>query len=182
MAEPATHLLDAVWEYPLFQALYGRRSRRFGLGFSLVEGPYRFKSQHAPVPLSEVEEAVLVAAGIGFSGSAFWEQSRPFPYRAGEGRTFPSTSHGRYTALFFTNDRGVFFIHPAAPPAAKTRTVEDASEREGVIDLYRSTARRSSKADSTSRAKSRRCRVTISGTRTCRARPSLCPSATLVAL
>jgi len=137
MAEPATHLLDAVWEYPLFQALYGRRSRRFGLGFSLVEGPYRFKSQHAPVPLSEVEEAVLVAAGIGFSGSAFWEQSRPFPYRAGEGRTFPSTSHGRYTALFFTNDRGVFVIDPAAPPAAKTRTVEDASEREGVIDLYR---------------------------------------------
>jgi len=101
-----SHPLDKVWSYPLFQALYGRRSRRFGLGFAMVDGPYQFKSQYPPVPLSEVEEAVLVAAGIGFSESALWEQSRPFPYRAGEGRTFPSTSHGRYTALFFYKRRG----------------------------------------------------------------------------
>jgi len=25
-------LLHKVWEYPLFEALFGRRSRRFGLG------------------------------------------------------------------------------------------------------------------------------------------------------
>jgi hypothetical protein len=129
--------LDEIWSYPLFQALYGRRSRRFGLGFAMVEGPYQFKSQHPPVALSEIEEAVLIAAGIGFSGSALWEQSRPFPYRAGEGRTFPSTSHGRYTALFFTNDEGVFVIDPAAPPAAKPQTVGDAPDRERILDLYR---------------------------------------------
>ena len=137
MAESVTHLLDAIWEYPLFQALYGRRSRRFGLGFSLVEGPYRFKSQHAPLPLSEVEEAVLVAAGIGFSGSALWEQSRPLPYKAGEGRTFPTTSHGRHTALFFTNDEGVFVIDPNAPPATKVQTVREPADREHVLELHR---------------------------------------------
>ena len=27
-----TELLQRVWDYPLFAALYGRRSRRFGLG------------------------------------------------------------------------------------------------------------------------------------------------------
>lgn len=42
MAEPTIHLRDAIWEYPLFQALFGRRSRRFDLAFSTVEGPYRF--------------------------------------------------------------------------------------------------------------------------------------------
>jgi hypothetical protein len=28
-------LLDLAWSYPLFEALYGRRSRRFGLGFEM---------------------------------------------------------------------------------------------------------------------------------------------------
>jgi hypothetical protein len=133
----AADLLDQVWSYPLFQALYGRRSRRFGLGFALSEGPYNFKSQQHPAALSEIEEAVLVAAGIGFSGSALWEQSRPFPYRAGEGRTFPSTCHGRHTALFFTNDEGVFVIDPAAPRATKAQIIGDASDRVRVLDLYR---------------------------------------------
>jgi hypothetical protein len=132
-----TRHLDKVWTYPLFEALYGRRSRRFSLGFAMAEGPYQFKSQHAPVALSEIEEAVLVAAGVGFSGSALWDQSRPLPYRAGEGRTFPSTSHGRHTALFFTNDEGVFVVNPAAPQAAKAQTVEDASDWERVLNLYR---------------------------------------------
>ena len=63
----APELLDLAWNYPLFEALYGRRSRRFGLGFEMPEGPFRYKSAHAPVPLSEIEEALLVGAGAGFS-------------------------------------------------------------------------------------------------------------------
>jgi hypothetical protein len=98
-------LLQEVWEYPLFDALYGRRTRRFGLGFDLADGPFKYKSAKEPVPLSELEEALLVAAGVGFSGIALWDQSVPSPYRGGDGRTFPSTCHGRRTALFFTNDR-----------------------------------------------------------------------------
>jgi hypothetical protein len=35
---PVRHLLRKVWDYPLFEALYGRRSRRFGLGFAMTEG------------------------------------------------------------------------------------------------------------------------------------------------
>ena len=31
-------LLHKVWEYPLFEALFGRRSRRFGLGLETTEG------------------------------------------------------------------------------------------------------------------------------------------------
>ena len=60
-------LLHQVWEYPLFDALFGRRSRRFGLGFEMTEGPFKYKSQRVSLPLSDLEEAVLIAAGIGFS-------------------------------------------------------------------------------------------------------------------
>jgi hypothetical protein len=28
--------LDQAWSYPLFEALYRRRSRRFGLGFETI--------------------------------------------------------------------------------------------------------------------------------------------------
>ena len=102
----------------------------------MTEGPFKYKSQRAPMPLSELEEALLVAAGVGFSGIALWDQSRPLPYRASDGRTFPSTSRGRRTALYFTNDRGVYVIDPAAPSASKMREVETPVEREKVLALY----------------------------------------------
>ena len=74
-ADIPTDLLRAVWEYPFFDTLYGRRTRRFGLGFETAQGPYQYRSSKAPVPLCEEEEALLVAAGIGFSGMALWDQS-----------------------------------------------------------------------------------------------------------
>ena len=137
MASASASLLHQVWEYPLFDALFGRRSRRFGLGFEMAEGPFKYKSRHEPLPLSEVEEAILVAAGVGFSGMALWDQHRPLPFRAGDGRTFPSTSRGRRTALFITNDQGVYVIDPAAPSTSKLRAVERADQREHALSLYR---------------------------------------------
>jgi hypothetical protein len=130
--------LDQVWDYPLFEALYGRRSRRFGRGFAIEDGPFRYRSAHAPVPLSELEEALLVAAGVGFSGLALWEHARPLgSSRAGDGRTFPSTSRGRRTALFFTNDQGVHVIDPADASADQPREVETPDDRAKILALYR---------------------------------------------
>ena len=137
MASTTAGLLHTVWEYPLYDALFGRRSRRFGMGFEMTDGPFKYKSQHEPLPLSEVEEAMLVAAGVGFSGMALWDQNRPLPFRGGDGRTFPSTSRGRRTALFITNDQGVYVIDPAAPATSKLRAVEAANQREQALSLYR---------------------------------------------
>ena len=86
--------------------------------------------------LSDLEEALLVAAGVGFSGVPLWDQSRPLPYRSSDGRTFPSTSRGRRTALFFTNDRGVHVIDPAAS-VSEFPEVANADEREKALALYR---------------------------------------------
>jgi len=137
MSAPVPHDLQSVWEYPLFEALFGRRSRRFGRGFAMDEGPFQYVSPHPPLPLSELEEALVVAAGIGCSGIALWELSRPSPNRGSTGRTFASTSGGRRTALFFTNDTGVYVIDPAGPSASKVREVETADHRERVLALYR---------------------------------------------
>lgn len=136
MTAPAD-LLNRVWDFPLFDALYGRRSRRFAMGFEMNEGPFAYKSERAPIPLSELEEALLVAAGAGFSGLALWDRTVPLPYRFSEGRTYPSTCRGRRTALFFTNDRGVYVIDPAAGAPSKMREVEGADARQKVLSLYR---------------------------------------------
>jgi hypothetical protein len=129
-------LLDRVWDYSLFQALYGRRSRRFGLGFEIAEGPLQHQSKQSPLPLSELEEALLVAAGIGVTGIPLWDGSRPPAIRWGDGRTFGSTAHGRRTALFFTNDSGVYAIGPAGVWANEIQEVQTRAQRQRALQLY----------------------------------------------
>jgi nitroreductase len=130
-----SELLDLAWSYPLFEALYGRRSRRFGLGFEMPEGPFRYKSAHTPVPLTEIEEALLVGAGAGFSGLALWDLPTPPPYTHLSGRTFPTTPAGGQTALFWTNDEGFYFLdHKVA--AGKLNEVETREDRSKLLDVY----------------------------------------------
>jgi hypothetical protein len=66
-----------------------------------------------------------------------WDGSRPPAVRRGDGRTFGSTAHGRDTALFFTNDRGVYVIDPADVTASKLGEIETRDERQRVLALYR---------------------------------------------
>jgi hypothetical protein len=137
---PTPELLEAVWRYPLFEALYGRRSRRFGLGFEMPEGPFRYRSAQAPVPLSELEEALLVGAGAGFSGVAFWDLPTPPAATRRSGRTFPTTRSGGCTALFLTNDEG-FCVLDANVAASKLREIETPDERGKLLETYRAQRR-----------------------------------------
>jgi hypothetical protein len=132
--------LDQPWTYPLFEALYGRRSRRFGLGFEMPEGPFRYRSAHAPVPLTELEEAVMVGAGAGFTGLAFWDLPTPPPYPGRGGRTFPATRGGGHTTLFITNDEG-FHVLDDNVAASKLREIETPDERGKLLDIYRTQRR-----------------------------------------
>ena len=137
---PQRDLLDAVWSYPLFEAVYGRRSRRFGLGFEMPEGPFRYRSAHVSLPLSELEEALLVGAGAGFSGLPFWDLPTPSPYPNRSGRTFGTTRGGGHTKLFFTNDDGLYFLDDDVA-ATKLREIETADEREKVLTTFRTQRR-----------------------------------------
>ena len=52
-------------DHSFLDALYERRSRRFAMGGEIDQGPLKFKSKHKPIPLSEIEEAILVWNGLG---------------------------------------------------------------------------------------------------------------------
>ena len=56
--------LEDLAQFPLMEALIGRRSRRFGLGGEIPDGVLAYKSKHEPMPLSELERS-LVLASIG---------------------------------------------------------------------------------------------------------------------
>jgi len=134
----ASDALQEVWRYSLFEALYGRRSRRFGLGFELTEGPFAYRSSEPPVSLSELEEAFLVAAGAGISGVPLWDMGTPLARSIGDGRTHSSTTAGGgRTVLLMTNDDGVYAIDAAAEGAAKVRQIETADERQTIVEVYR---------------------------------------------
>ena len=59
---------EGLTEFPLLEAIVGRRSRRFGLGMELPSGPLAFRSDADPLPLSETERSILLAAGSGVTG------------------------------------------------------------------------------------------------------------------
>jgi hypothetical protein len=95
--------------------MLGRRARRFGLGMEIPSGPLTFRSAHDPLPLSELERTILVAAATGVSG---WSFGVPFGPRTPEshaeftlrftGRTAPTAAGLGTPALFFTDDEGCY--------------------------------------------------------------------------
>src|SRR5258705_13791091 len=99
----------------------------------MPEGTLRCKSANTPTPQSEIDEALLVGAGAGFSGLALWDLPTPPPYRCRSGRTFPTTRPGGYTALFFTNDEGLYVLD-ANVAASKLREIETPDERTKLLE------------------------------------------------
>jgi hypothetical protein len=105
----------SLLEFPLMQALFGRRARRFGLGMEIPSGPLAFKSDKDPMPLTELEQMNLVAAATGVSG---WSFGVPFGPRTPEshaeftlrftGRTGPTAAGLGTPSLFFTDDQGCY--------------------------------------------------------------------------
>jgi hypothetical protein len=110
---------EEMRKYPLFEALFRRRSRRISKGVhSVPAGSNTYTSQASPQPLSELEEAILIA-GVGMTGVTF--PDRPFETTTGEkilgtpnlnmpGRAAGSTDNCQATYFFLINDTGVYFL------------------------------------------------------------------------
>lgn len=133
--------LGTLLHFPLLEALLGRRSRRFFLGAEIPDGPLAYKSRHAPVPLSELEKHLVVAA---CGGSTSWHHlitraERYAPHLsnyagAAGGRTFPSAAGFHTSMTFFTDDQGVYVLDNRDAPAAAERNEDGAL---GVDDVLR---------------------------------------------
>jgi hypothetical protein len=105
-------LMDAL-HYPFFQTVFDRKSRRVGLGMTVGSEILDYQSPYTPVPLSEIEEALLCIAGTGLTGLNLGDLD---PAR-GMGtlvqwttRTWPSSCSNHGTELFFTNDDGLYLL------------------------------------------------------------------------
>jgi len=142
-----------AWNFSLFDAIMQRRSRRFGLGMEIDEGPNKFKSTNDPVPLDEVEEALLIAAGTGMSGlnlgdlpwKARPEKQEDLATFCGEGntlveyvgRTWPSACAAHGTELFYTNDEGVYLLQLREAQPEKMQEYVGKDDRDKLVQFVR---------------------------------------------
>jgi hypothetical protein len=109
--------LNDLLKFPLMEAIAGRRARRFCIGAEIPDGVLAFKSQHKPMPLSEVEQLLVLTAMGGVTGwhFAIMRHARYAPklsnYCASPvGRTFPSAAGFITSELFYTDDNGTYFF------------------------------------------------------------------------
>ena len=138
---PGIEALRELSAFPLVEALFGRRSRRFALGDEIPDGPLAYRSRHDPVPLSELERMLVLGAMGGTTGWHFsiTRNARYAPHLANyagaaAGRTFPSAAGFHTAELFFTDDSGLYFFPTRdagalVDPAADEVTPELMAER-----------------------------------------------------
>jgi hypothetical protein len=129
--------VEKAWNFPLFEAIVGRRSRRFGFGMELQHGPFVYKSDKDPVPLDEAETAMLVAAATGVTGAILCEGEFQGGMVKSVGRPHPSAVGSHRTELFFTNDDGVFLFRGSQQQMTKMKEYETVDDRDKILDFYR---------------------------------------------
>lgn len=117
-------------DYPLFEALRSRRSRRVGIG-TRVPGPLAHHSEADPVPLTEEEEAVLAFAACGVTGPALSDVDLAPDGAATmmsglQGRTVSSLDAIQAVAVVVTNDEATYLLRRPADltPDEVARLVE----------------------------------------------------------
>ena len=131
-ASTEVDVLRELAEFPLVEALFGRRSRRFALGSEIPDGPLAYRSRYEPVPLSELERMLVLGAMGGTTGWHFsiTRHARHAPHvpnysGTAAGRTFPSAAGFHTAELFFTDDSGVYLF----PTRDAGALVDPAAER-----------------------------------------------------
>lgn len=109
--------LQELSEFPFFEAVLGRRSRRFPVGGEIPDGVLAFKSRKESRPLTDLQRALVLATVTGQTGWHFGISRHPgyapqFPNYSGSaiGRTFPSAAGFHTTQFFFTDDSGTYFL------------------------------------------------------------------------
>ena len=144
--------IQELYQFPLLDAILGRRSRRFGLGMEIKEGPNAFKSPNDPMPLDELEEAILVTAGTGISGMNLSDMPHtPRPEKADDindwdgmcntmvehvGRTWASPCGNHGTELFYTNDEGLFMFKLREKQPERVNEFETMEDREKLLTFF----------------------------------------------
>ena len=169
--------------FPALRGIFTRRSRRFALGAELT-GPLAYRSDRDAVPLSEAEEAILVAAATGITGVA--RDDWPFTDEHGDrtgadklgsftGRSYPSPLATHGTELFWTDDEGVFVLPQR--DVAPERYIQ-LTRQEDRHELYRRAVKLAGRTARHTHGAHRTCSASTTGLPTRPGRPCSCPSRT----
>jgi hypothetical protein len=136
-------------DYPLWRALFDRRSRRISKGLKRINaGSNSYSSNQQPQALTDLEEAMLIAA-TGVTGMTV--PDRPFQDESGNpilgtpnltmfGRAAGSTDNCQATHFFLINDSGTFFLKRldpqinSAPPTAEEMIARARQSKVQVLD------------------------------------------------
>ncbi|GAC1697554.1 MAG: hypothetical protein NVS9B9_20090 [Ktedonobacteraceae bacterium] len=134
--------LQQILNFPLVHAIFGRRSRRFGFGMSIPGGPLSFTSQHDPLPLCDLELALLVSAATGVTG---WNFGIPYTMNQDDhlsnyslrltGRTVPSAASICTSEVFFTDDSGIYVVRTRDLTPEKLRVFEHSDDITRIIGI-----------------------------------------------
>jgi len=138
-----TEALRELAAFPLVEALFGRRSRRFALGDEIPNGPLAYRSRRGPLPLTELERMLVLSAMGGTTGwhFAITHNARYAPHfpnysAAAAGRTFPSAAGFHTSELFFTDDSGLYFF-PTRDAGALVDPAHEMVTPELVVERHR---------------------------------------------
>lgn len=131
-------------EFPLIEAIHGRRSRRFAKGAAIPGGPLAYTSKHRPEPLSQLEQMLLLTTVAGNNGwsnliphNRFYLPKIPNYAGAAGGRTFPSSAGFHTSEIFYTDDDGVYFLPTRDMGAAKARDADGKTDLKAYLDEHR---------------------------------------------
>ncbi|MFQ4143493.1 hypothetical protein [Chlorogloeopsis sp. ULAP02] len=141
--------LKTALEFPLIEALFGRRARRFSLGASIPDGSLAFTSRHQPFPLSELEQMMVLTAAAGNTGwhHMITRHARYAPHlsnysAAAGGRTFPSAAGFHTSEIFFTNDDGIYFFPTRDAHALVERQADEKINLDALLEAHRKRIRK----------------------------------------
>jgi len=130
------------FDVPLFETMYRRRTRRFPQGGKLLSrrAGLNYNSKEQPVPLNELETAILCFATSGITGVTVEEIRHLLGHLTVIGRTAASPCASLTLHLFFSNDEGVFYYKTDSTDEiipkkrVRTKTLEDRKE---ILEDYK---------------------------------------------
>jgi hypothetical protein len=141
--------VEDTLRFPLIEALFGRRARRFSLGATIPDGPLSFTSRHEPLPLTEQERMMVLTAAGGNTGwhymitrNAHYAPHLANYAGAAGGRTFPSAAGFHTSEVFFTDDQGVYFMPMRDAPALVDRQSEEPIDLDDILTAHRQRIRK----------------------------------------
>lgn len=146
MTVHTSHTSHEIGLHSVLDVLRQRKTRRFGCGMEIPEGPLCYRSQLPPMPLSQKEAHYLLFAGAGQTGMHLGDmQYAPRPggedgqgmaIMSFQGRTVPSPCAAQATRLFLTDDTGLYFVARVPDPDTEEKPLL-VKMREGRMEIPR---------------------------------------------